>query len=101
MKSYEKFLNEKWGSDVEIFDEDTKSKVTKKWNHLHEFALRYEMTEITCKHDHAKSISILQSMEYGKEEIDEIIEWFKHEGGHCDCEVYLNVIMNHIQMLMI
>lgn len=100
MKSYEKFLNETWGSDLEIWDQDANSNVTMEWRHLHEFALRYELIEITCEHDHVKSISILDSMGYEKDEIDETIEWFNEEGGHCDCEVYLNVISPHIQMLI-
>jgi hypothetical protein len=88
MKSIDKFLKEEWEIDGKLDGIDS-------WKHIHEFAFRYEDIESTCEGDHARSISILESMDYDKEEIDEIIEWFKEEGGHCDCEVNFNVVMNH------
>ena len=52
--------------------------------------------EETCQGNHAKSISILNSMGYNEDEIGEMIDWFIENGGHCDCEVNLNVIRRRV-----
>ena len=87
MTSVEKFLNEQW-EDEEVEDVGA-------WKHIDEFELRYDSIESDCQHDHTKSISILQSMGYEKQEIDEVLEWFRENGGYCDCEVSLNVLIRY------
>jgi len=45
-----------------------------------------------CDHDHAATIRILGDMGLSYEQIEAAVEEFNELGGHCDCEVILNVI---------
>jgi hypothetical protein len=45
-----------------------------------------------CEHDHAHTTSILGDMGLTWGEIETVIEELNDLGGHCDCEVMLNVI---------
>ena len=47
-----------------------------------------------CKDDHSTSISTLKSMGYEKDEIDEILKWFNENGGYCDCEASINILIS-------
>ena len=80
MKVIDKFLNEEW--------EEGK-------RHIEEFEDRLYNIESECQDGHSGSISVLKSMDYGEDEIEEIIEWFKKNDGFCDCEVGMNVLMRY------
>ena len=86
MTSVDKFLNGEWEIDEEVEGVDL-------WKHIHEFTHRYDCLVTDCQGDHSRSISILQSMGYQNDEIDEVLEWFKENGGYCDCEVGMNILM--------
>ena len=88
MTIIDKFLNEVW-----VIGEKVDGAETKK--HLEEFEDRLYSIESDCQDDHSASISILKSMGYEEDEIEEIIEWFKENGGFCDCEVVMNVLRRY------
>ena len=64
-------------------------------SNIDDFTNRLEDVNSDCDDGHTMSISILKSMGYGEDEINEIIEWFKENGGYCDCEVYINVLLKY------
>jgi hypothetical protein len=45
-----------------------------------------------CEHDHSQVIRILGDMGLSYQDIEEVVEDFDQRGGHCDCEVMLNVL---------
>ena len=94
MTTVEKFLKEEWEIDEQVEEVDS-------WKHIHEFAHRYENLESDRKDDHSLCISILQSMGYQKEEIDELIRWFEDNGGYCDYEVGWNVLSRCLTLFCI
>jgi hypothetical protein len=49
----------------------------------------------TCNHTMDGTKAILKDMGYSEAEVDEICEWFEYNGGYCDCEVFLNVVMGN------
>jgi hypothetical protein len=46
----------------------------------------------SCDNTLRKSKHILKGMGYSRGEIRGTIEYFEENGGHCDCEVVLNVV---------
>jgi hypothetical protein len=56
---------------------------------------RGEGTSFTwdCEHDHARVTRILGDMGLTYEQIEAAVEELKALGGHCDCEVMLNVVL--------
>jgi Protein of unknown function (DUF2695) len=50
-----------------------------------------EPFEWRCNHDHAYSRAIMADI--GDADIEASIAYFEHHGGHCDCEVMLNVVI--------
>jgi|APFre7841882654_1041346.scaffolds.fasta_scaffold150741_2 hypothetical protein len=47
----------------------------------------------TCNHTLDGSKAILEQLGYRNTEVGEICRWFELNGGYCDCEVILNVVM--------
>src|SRR5437867_2574450 len=45
-----------------------------------------------CEHDHARTTRILTTMGFTPTAIEAILEELSNLGGHCDCEVMLNVV---------
>ena len=45
-----------------------------------------------CNHDHCQSISILKDIP--GIDIDKSIQYFKDNGGYCDCETFFNLQNN-------
>jgi|SRR5690606_10282589 len=48
-----------------------------------------ELSNNNCDHNLKYSIEFLQSQSI--DNIEEVTEWFKENGGYCDCEVLANV----------
>jgi hypothetical protein len=46
-----------------------------------------------CNDTLDSSKAILKNMGYSDNEIGEICQWFELNGGYCDCEVVMNVVM--------
>lgn len=46
----------------------------------------------SCDNELTQTCRILSLMEFDSNKIEEILQFFKNNGGYCDCEVILNVI---------
>ncbi len=46
-----------------------------------------------CSHTLDGSKAILKQLGYSDSEIGGICQWFELNGGYCDCEVVMNVVM--------
>ena len=57
------------------------------------FPLELRAKTEECSHALAGSKAILKEMGYSGTEIGEICQWFELNGGYCDCEVMMNVLM--------
>jgi len=55
------------------------------------YRLNEKLTGLTCDHTFRLSEQILTQMQFSRGKMNEIIEVFKKNGGHCDCEVIYNV----------
>lgn len=61
-------------------------------NNWDEFEDRIDELE-ECNHTLDGSKAILKQLGYSDSEISEICQWFELNGGYCDCEVVMNVVM--------
>lgn len=48
-----------------------------------------QLSESDCDHSHKLTKDFLQSLKV--DNIEQIIEWLKENGGYCDCEVLANI----------
>ncbi len=55
------------------------------------YRLNEKLSGLTCDHTLRLSNQILTQMKLGRGKINEVLEVFKKNGGHCDCEVLFNV----------
>jgi len=55
------------------------------------YRLNEKLSGLTCDHTFRLSNQILTQMQFGRGKMNEILEVFKKNGGHCDCEVLYNV----------
>ena len=55
------------------------------------YRLNEKLSGLTCDHTLRLSDQILTQMQFSRGKINEILEVFKKNGGHCDCEVIYNV----------
>ncbi|EHQ88573.1 DUF2695 domain-containing protein [Desulfosporosinus youngiae] len=51
------------------------------------YKLNEKLSGLVCDHTFRLSEQILTQMQFKRGKINEIIEIFKKNGGHCDCEV--------------
>ena len=51
------------------------------------YRLNEKLTGLTCDHTFRLSEQILTQMQFSRGKMNEILEIFKKNGGHCDCEV--------------
>ncbi|MGE5661915.1 MAG: DUF2695 domain-containing protein [Ignavibacteriales bacterium] len=51
------------------------------------YRLNEKLTGLTCDHTFRLSKQILTQMQFNRGKMNEILEVFKKNGGHCDCEV--------------
>lgn len=51
------------------------------------YRLNEKLSGLTCDHTFRLSRQILTQMQLSRGKINEILEIFKNNGGHCDCEV--------------
>ncbi len=51
------------------------------------YSLNEKLSGLTCDHTFRLSRQILTQMQLNRGKINEILEIFKKNGGHCDCEV--------------
>ena len=61
-------------------------------NDWDEFEDKLENVE-ECSHTLDGSKAILKQLEYSDVKIGDICLWFELNGGYCDCEVVMNVVM--------
>lgn len=55
------------------------------------YRLNEKLSGLTCDHTLRLSNQILTQMQLGRGKINEVLEVFKKNGGHCDCEVLYKV----------
>lgn len=55
------------------------------------YRLNEKLSGLTCDHTLRLSNQILTQMNFTRGKINEVLEVFKKNGGHCDCEVIYNV----------
>ncbi|EGW35929.1 DUF2695 domain-containing protein [Desulfosporosinus sp. OT] len=55
------------------------------------YRLNERLSGLACDHTFRLSEQILTQMQFNRGKINEILEVFKKNGGHCDCEVIYNV----------
>lgn len=55
------------------------------------YRLNEKLSGLTCDHTFRLSQQILTQMQFSRGKINEFIEVFKKNGGHCDCEVIYQV----------
>ena len=55
------------------------------------YRLNEKLSGLTCDHTFRLSDQILTQMQFGRGKMNEIIEVFKKNGGHCDCEIIYNI----------
>ena len=55
------------------------------------YRLNENLSGLTCDHTLRLSQQILTQMQFSRGKINEILEVFKKNGGHCDCEIIYNV----------
>jgi hypothetical protein len=58
------------------------------------------LENVVCNHDHTECRRILTSMSLDGVLIAACLSYFPFQGGHCDCEVALNVDMTHPRPLV-
>lgn len=51
------------------------------------YRLNEKLSGLTCDHTFRLSHQILTQMRFSRAKINDIVEIFKKNGGHCDCEV--------------
>ena len=55
------------------------------------YRLNEKLSGLTCDHSLRLSDQILTQMQFSRGKMNEILEVFKRNGGHCDCEIIYNV----------
>ncbi|ODA39242.1 DUF2695 domain-containing protein [Desulfosporosinus sp. BG] len=55
------------------------------------YRLNERLSGLACDHTFRLSEQILMQMQFNRGKMNEILEVFKKNGGHCDCEVIYNV----------
>ena len=55
------------------------------------YRLNEKLSGLTCDHTLRLSEQILTQMQFSRGKMNEILEVFKKNGGHCDCEIIYNV----------
>ena len=55
------------------------------------YRLNEKLSGLTCDHTLRLSRQILTQMKFSRGKINEILEVFKKNGGHCDCEIIFNI----------
>ena len=55
------------------------------------YRLNEKLSGLTCDHTLRLSDQILTQMQFSRGKMNEILEVFKRNGGHCDCEIIYNV----------
>ena len=55
------------------------------------YRLNEKLSGLTCDHTFRLSNQILTQMQFNRGKINEIIEVFKKNDGHCDCEIIYKV----------
>ena len=55
------------------------------------YRLNEKLSGLTCDHTFRLCDQILTQMQFSRGKMNEIIDVFKKNGGHCDCEIIYNV----------
>lgn len=55
------------------------------------YRLNEKLSGFECDHTFRLSVQILTQMQFSRGKMNEILEVFKRNGGHCDCEIIYNV----------
>ena len=55
------------------------------------YRLNEKLSGLTCDHTLRLSEQILTQMQFSRGKMNEILEVFKRNGGHCDCEIIYNI----------
>ena len=55
------------------------------------YRLNEKLSGLTCDHTLRLSNQILTQMQFNRGKMNEILEVFKKNGGHCDCEIIYNI----------